>query len=258
MIVSFFWTYGIIKNCVHITTVVLVGTWWNTPGERTSCCSFTNKDAFLRSTIWSFGSACFGSLLLAIVQAARSMLNFLIRRTHGEDRSRACACLLCCAQCCLSCVEGIFKFANKYAYVYVGTYGYSYIQSGRLAVDLFKSRGWTTLISDSLIESSLFFVRLGVAGFCGIIGLAIEDNHDDWFEVFGSDSKISAFLLGVLIGYTICGVLLTVIEAAVAAVIVLFADRPDEFRLHHPTLFDELKSSYSKAYPEECPADYGE
>ena len=111
-----------------------------------------------------------------------------------------------------------------------------------------------------MIESALFFVRLGVAGFCGIIGIGIEDsgNHDNWFEAFGSDSQLCAFLIGFLVGYAICGVLFSVIEAAVAAVIVLFADRPDELQLHQPSLFDELKYAYNAAYPEECSENYGE
>ena len=79
-------------------------------------------DSFVRATTYSFGSICFGSLLVAIVQALRTLLD--IARSQDDD---GCNILVCLLQCILGCIEGIIEELNKWAYVYVGLYGYRYV-----------------------------------------------------------------------------------------------------------------------------------
>lgn len=45
-----------------------------------------------------------------------------------------------------------FSFAdfNKWAFVYVGIYGFGYIEAGKNVIELFKSRGWEAIIADDL------------------------------------------------------------------------------------------------------------
>lgn len=39
------------------------------------------------------------------------------------------------------------------AFVYVGLYGYSYIEAGKNVITLFKNRGWEAIIADDLISN---------------------------------------------------------------------------------------------------------
>ena len=39
------------------------------------------------------------------------------------------------------------------AFVYVGLYGYSYLEAGRNVITLFKNRGWEAIIADDLISN---------------------------------------------------------------------------------------------------------
>ena len=67
--------------CALLTFVTLVrryllrtlGTWWFVPAEANSFWSNALSDSLYRATTYSFGSVCFGSLLVAIVQALRAL-----------------------------------------------------------------------------------------------------------------------------------------------------------------------------------------
>lgn len=55
----------------------------------------------------SFGSICFGSLVVAIIQALRSLANEA--RNNGDAQ-----CLACIAECILACLQGIVEYFNKW------------------------------------------------------------------------------------------------------------------------------------------------
>ena len=46
--------------------------------------------------------------------------------------------------------------------VYVGLYGFSFMEAGHSVMTLFRNRGWTTIITDIMVDTVLFMVSLGV------------------------------------------------------------------------------------------------
>ena len=65
------------------------------------------------------------------------------------------------------------EYFNKWAYVYIGVYGYSYQESGRRVMELFKERGWTSIVSDILVSYVLNFTSVLVAAATG--GIAVGE-----------------------------------------------------------------------------------
>jgi hypothetical protein len=59
------------------------------------------------------------------------------------------------------------------AYVYVGLYGFSYLEAGRNVVQLFQNKGWSVIITDDLCDRVLFMVSLGVGFLTGLVGWAV-------------------------------------------------------------------------------------
>lgn len=114
-LVSFYWVHQVLTNLVHVTTAGTVGTWWIIPDEASSFCSPGIRDSFTRASTYSFGSICFGSLLVAIVQALRA----LYQQAQNSDD---CQILVCIISCLLACIQSIVEYINKYALVYVGTF----------------------------------------------------------------------------------------------------------------------------------------
>lgn len=54
----------------------------------------------------------------------------------------------CIAECILSCLAAIVEYFNKWAFVYVGVYGFGYIEAGKNVFALFRNRGWEAIIAD--------------------------------------------------------------------------------------------------------------
>jgi hypothetical protein len=102
MLLSYHWTYQVIKNVLHVTVAGVVGTWWFVPGEGASFCSRGVRDSFVRSVTTSFGSICLGSLLVAIIEALRSMVRNA--RDDGDG-----GIFLCLAECLLSCLQDVLE-----------------------------------------------------------------------------------------------------------------------------------------------------
>ena len=74
---SFYWTHQVMKNVVKVSVSGVVGTWWFSPGEAASLCSDAVRHSLIRSTTFSFGSICFGSLIVAILHMLRNFSAFI-------------------------------------------------------------------------------------------------------------------------------------------------------------------------------------
>jgi len=103
--------------------------------------------------------------VVSIIQAVKEMLYSM-----REDNS---SILLCFAECLLGCIESLAEYFNSWAFVFVGIYGYSFMEAGKNVMSLFKSRGWTAIIADVLVDTALFMVSVAVGVLTGIVGLLV-------------------------------------------------------------------------------------
>jgi hypothetical protein len=65
----------------------------------------------------SFGSICFGSLIVAVIQTLRHLQNQL--RHSDDDSMKLIGCII---QCILACIEDLIEYFNEWAYIYVGKF----------------------------------------------------------------------------------------------------------------------------------------
>jgi hypothetical protein len=105
LLVAFYFTQQVLQSCVHVTVAGTVSTWWVAP-EDSGCCSRGVMNSFIRTITTSFGSICFGSLLVAIVQALRGI-------AQAAQNNDDAAILACIAQCILACIQSILEYFNK-------------------------------------------------------------------------------------------------------------------------------------------------
>ena len=135
----------------------------------------------------------------------------------------------------------------QWAFIYVGLYGYSYIEAGKNVFTLFRNRGWEAIIADDLVSNTLFLVSLVVGGICGALAVLLA-LVTDFFDEASNEEGV-AFLLGFIVGLVICSILMSTIGSAVNAVIVLFAEAPGEFHQNHPRLSEQMRSVWAATYP---------
>lgn len=242
-LVSYYWTHQVIQNTVHVTTAGVIGTWWHVPDEASS----SIKDSFIRATTYSFGSICFGSLLVALVQALRHLQHAL---RDNDDFNF----LLCIVDCILGMIQAIIEYLNKFAYVYVGLYGYSYLEAGKNVITLFTNKGWTAIITDDLVDNVLLMMSVAIGLISGLIGLLLAAIDNNLFAGIGyeDDGGSVGFLIGIFTGFVLASTLMSVVGSAVNTVIVCFAEAPAEFQLNHPQLSNEMRAAWTQAWPAEC------
>ena len=103
LLLSYFFTHQVIQNTTHCVVAGTVGTWWFSPSD-SGCGAVIGS--LVRSLTTSFGSICFGSLLVAIVQATRALAN--------AARDNENQILVCIATCILACIESLLEYFNKW------------------------------------------------------------------------------------------------------------------------------------------------
>ena len=93
----------------------MVGNWWFEPDEASHCCSSAVNNSFLRAMTTSFGSICFGSLIVAVLDALRLLAN---TARNMDDSGIG----LCIAECILDCLARLIEYFNKWCVDYAVSY----------------------------------------------------------------------------------------------------------------------------------------
>jgi hypothetical protein len=241
---SFYWTAEVVKNISTVIVSGTVGTWWFSPLEASSFCSSAVVDSFKRATTYSFGSICCGSLLVAI-------LNIIIDTLRRSRRNRSCILLFCVITCLLEILERLAEYFNKWAFVYVGLYGYDYMTAGKNVVTLFKARGFSSIISDRLVHRALmtvaFFISLVTGMIITLIWNLFEIGSKGPMDVYLS---VMYFFAAFFISLLNANILLSVVGTASDTAVVCFAEASAEFEENHPQLSAIMHETYAQAWPE--------
>lgn len=242
---SFYWTIQVFMNVLHVTVSGVVGTWWFAPQDALSVFSPAIVDSFRRATTYSFGSICMGSLLVAIIQTLEAMAQ------RARDNKQG-GLLVCVLECILRLVARLSQYFNRWAYCYVGLYGFDYVSSGKKAMELFQAKGWTMIITDSLVQRSLTLVAIVVGALSGFLGMLLAKATGWATTAFGENSDAYVFFLCFFIGLSMALILMNVVLSAVDTVIVAFAEAPAEFQTHHPALSNNMMRKWRQVFPDEC------
>ncbi|OQR95233.1 hypothetical protein ACHHYP_00181 [Achlya hypogyna] len=204
MCLSLHWGISVIKNVNHTMIAGSVAGWWYAAGVTST------QGALKRCLTTSFGSICLGSLLVALLETLKLVLD-------NTAKNGGVAAVI--AQCLVGCILSLLELYNRWAFVYVGVYGFNFAGAGRAVTQLFKTRGFTTIINDDLISSALLFSAFVVGLVCG--GLATA------FTVIQTTNAATLAIVGIAafgIGVAVAAVALGVVDSAVATVYVCFAE----------------------------------
>lgn len=130
--------------------------------------------------------------------------------------------------------------------MYVGLYGYGFVEASINTVNLFKARGWSAIIADTMVDTVLFMLSLCGGLVTGLIGVVVASALSQ-----GVETLAGAFFVGFLIGVILCNTLFSLVSSATNAVIVLFAEAPQEFKQNHPALSAQMIGAWRRVYPDE-------
>lgn len=230
LILSFYWTAQVIKNVVHVTASGSFATWYFLQGTPAMPASPT-LGAMKRSLTTSFGSICFGSLIVAALKTLRALVRSARNQRNGI--------LVFLVECILGILDRLIQYFNLYAFTQVAIYGKSYCEAARDTWKLLKSHGIEAIINDNIISGVLTMGTLIGTILCGAVGglLGFWQLHHYWG---------TCLLLGLLIGFVMSIVTMEVVESGVACIFVCFAMDPQALKRNDPFLYQKFHDTYGQ------------
>jgi len=233
LVLSFFWSTEVGKNVVHFTTSRAMSVWYFSMREADGHVVSTGekkivdgvevdvnpvKEALIYALTTSFGSICFCSLLVGIVE----IIHFAVLQLKRLVLDANISFLTCCVDGCLNCLGAVAEIFNKYALVEVSKSRCSFREGAEKTSELFKENSVSMLVNDDLVSGILFFGMVIVGTLTGlIVGIW------SWSESDGNHGMFVGFI-GLLIGHGMAHITLAPIDSAVAALYVLYAEDPEK------------------------------
>ncbi|KAJ3348799.1 putative choline transporter, neither null mutation nor overexpression affects choline transport [Allomyces javanicus] len=249
LLFSYYWTAQVLKNIVHVTVSGVFASFFFLSGSPQGMPSSPTFGAWKRAVTTSFGSICFGSLIIALIQTVRAML----RNAQSDTDSPVGAFLLCCIECLLAWIEGLVEYFNVYAFTQVAIYGKPFCRAAKDTWTMIKDRGVDAIINDDLIGNVLGFGSLLIGGITLLIGwLVFLVGRAADKSALTSGTTMSAGLIIVLVvsflmGIVVFNLIAEVINSGVATIFVCIAEDPNALRATKPELWEEIRRTYPEA-----------
>lgn len=235
LLLPLYWGIQVIRHVTTVTTCGAVGAQW-----------FSIQAAAAMPTVWglgialssSFGSICFGGAVLGTIQTLRALTRF------GRSSASVCSVeqvLACCVGCCLSTFQGFVDTCTRFSFVYVALNGTSFVKSGQQVVALFKQRGYSSLMADTLINMSLMIMTVLVAVLCGLAcGVVTMVFVDSELFTLGA-------VAGFGFGFAIASNFTEVAVASSVTVLVAFVAKSEALRADLPVEHAEMVNAWRAA-----------
>ncbi|XP_059416918.1 choline transporter-like protein 2 isoform X2 [Carassius carassius] len=177
----FFWCANFVTALGQMTLAGAFASYYWAPNKPNDMPAYPLCASLGRSLRYHTGSLAFGSLILAIVQIIRVLLEYIDHKLKGAENKFA-KFLLCCLKCCFWCLEKFIKFMNRNAYIMVAIYGKNFCRSARDAFFLLMRNVIRVVVLDKVTDFILFLGKLLIVGLVGIFAFFFFSGHTDAFK----------------------------------------------------------------------------
>uniref|UniRef100_A0A8C2W4Y0 Choline transporter-like protein n=1 Tax=Chinchilla lanigera TaxID=34839 RepID=A0A8C2W4Y0_CHILA len=164
----FFWLANFVLALGQVTLAGAFASYYWALRKPDDMPAFPLFSAFGRALRYHTGSLAFGSLILAIVQIIRVILEYLDQRLKAAENKFA-KFLMTCLKCCFWCLEKFIKFLNRNAYIMIAIYGTNFCTSARNAFFLLMRNIIRVAVLDKVTDFLFLLGKLLVVGSVGIL-----------------------------------------------------------------------------------------
>ncbi|PWN47996.1 DUF580-domain-containing protein [Violaceomyces palustris] len=239
IIFAYYWSSEVIKNVAFTTVAGIFGVWYYNDTKPKNVA----LGSFKRASTYSLGSICFGSLIVAILDLLRALLNVVQQQQASEGD--ACGTILACvAGCCIGCIDAMVQWFNRYAYINIALYGNSYVAAAKETWTLLKQKGIDAIINDSLVNIVWTMGAYIIGVCCALFAFIYEQKtRPEYLEQSGYYAVILLFAFGL--GLNIAMALGSgTIGSGVSTFFVALAEDPHVVAQRDPQLFETIRSNY--------------
>lgn len=236
---SYYWVSQVIKSVVHVTNSGVFAAYYFLEGSPQGVPSSPALGSLKRATTTSFGSVCFGSLIIAVLRTAKAIVRGIASDT---DNSCAVFCAMCLV-CLLDWIESLVQYFNHYAYTQVAIYGKDFRTAAKDTWTMIKDRGIEAIINDNLIDNVLTIGSLLVGALTALLVYAYIAFAGPPFSA-NSDTILLVELAAFLFGFTMMNLVGEIITSGTATTFVALAEDPEALARTKPQLYEKIRQTY--------------
>lgn len=251
LVFSTYWTSTVIANVLHMTICGVVGRWYFKAADL----AHATRASLGRALGKSFGSVCFGSLIIAVLKTIRFLID--MGRSAADGENPVGEAILCVLDAIMGCIEDAVRFFNTYAYVYCAVYGMKFMEAGQQTWQLFTETGLDMILAFDL-SGSLTVLGALLGGLLSALltyatihftGDHIEMHGKGWLKPKDGELTPAYVIFAFLTGFVFVLISSTPIESGVTALLVCYAEEPDVLAKNYPELhkkFEEVNEECQK------------
>ena len=222
----FFWSMGLLNAIGFLTIAFCAVFWyWSYPGDRKCPQAGVTKGLYF-TLRYHLGTLMVGSLIVAIIQTIRFVLN----RLEGQMRSLsdnetiqgAIRCIHCCVQCCLAYFERVIKFINRNAYIMTAMAGDNFCNGARRALFLLLKHAFCVMAVNFISDWVMFFGKLQIMALSVATGWALITQADILGGGDDTPDIIVTLICIAIVAYVIASIFVSVFSVCVDAVLLSF------------------------------------
>ncbi|KAG0559037.1 hypothetical protein KC19_10G073600 [Ceratodon purpureus] len=249
---GFFWTTQFITACCLTTIAGAVAAYYWARGESSDMGWLPVLSSAKRVFRYSLGSMALGSLIVAIIEMIRFLLELLRKKLKALEAAPG-GCLIsiccCCAQCCLGCIEWTIKFINRNAYIVIAISGKGFCRAAEKATGLIVNNVLRVAAVNIISDMILFLGKVVVSLACALFAFLMLDANKYKLGTEKVSSPLFPVLFCWFVGYLAAGMFFGVVEMAIDTILLSFCIDSEEHNgtpMFAPPLLMDTLSSHAK------------
>ncbi|CAH8575394.1 unnamed protein product [Dicrocoelium dendriticum] len=157
----FFWSVNFVRSLAEMT---LAGAYAHYYFSRRAPASMPRCPVWwslYRAVCYHFGSLAFGSLLIALLQWLRVLLEYVDAKLKKYNNLCTQTLVRCCC-CCLWCLEKVLRYLNRNAFIMIAIHGQSFCSGAQSAFHLLLKNIVRVIIVNGVTSFLLFIGKMSV------------------------------------------------------------------------------------------------
>lgn len=236
----------VIRNVMHVTISGVYGTWYYLSRSDQGEPRWPASGAFKRAMTYSFGSICFGSLIVTFVDLMKQGIEIL--RQNVASAGGACAQVgFLLLDIFMGLISWLARFFNQYSYSFVALYGDSYITAAKATWRLIRQKGMDAMVNECLVGTALGFYALFNAYVCSLLAYLYVRLTAPAYNSTGSFyAPIVAF--SFLIALQISNIVTQPLKSGTSTFFIALAKDPEVYQQSYPNRFNEIANTYPNVF----------
>lgn len=191
-----------------------------------------------------FGSICFGSLLVSVVQFMRECLA-AANNAFQSKQTPMSILLMYLLNGALGFMEWLMQYFNEYSFSYMSIHATGYLKSSKKVFRLFKTKGLDLLANDCIINMTLkmyLSIVTTSAAFTAYLYIALIQPQFKYNKGYA----VTVMAISSLTAFQIGRTLLNVINAGVHTLFICLTESPEAFQKNHSKLAESFSNPLDK------------